>query len=300
VKRKLFIGLLIVAGIILFYFIVQPKPNPEPYSSVNKIDSLKTIDDVERFVASLDSAYYPHFYKTDNIDKSTYENKFFKIDLDNNGLTDILINVTFLFAVTANEDRTYGIHLIGSGGRDLLSNILFLNKTPLIVIKYLDGIIVSPRIDTLIFKFNDFIEFNKSPDNLKIEEIRFSATACFGPCPVFDLTIKADRSVIYEAKQNNYIFKAKKVARETKGRYNAIIDTATFNNLIQTINYINLSSLKNDYHVLWSDAESVEIEIKFNDGNIKKIKDYGKRGTFGLVNLYNQLFALRNTQRWKK
>lgn len=64
------------------------------------------------------------------------------------------------------------------------------------------------------------------------------------------------------------------------------------------INYIQLSSLKGRYRVNWTDDQTAKLEIKFNDGQVKEISDYGMIGTFGLDLLYEKFFTLRKTQEW--
>ena len=137
--------------------------------------------------------------------------------------------------------------------------------------------------DTLIFKFGDFYEYNPSPDNFSIQAISISTTPCYGSCPIFELDIKGDGTANYDAQEYN----------DKTGKFKAIIDTASFSKLIQTINYIKLTSLKDAYRVHWTDDQTVTLEIKFNDALVKKISDYGKIGTYGLQHLYSQLFALR-------
>jgi hypothetical protein len=63
---------------------------------------------------------------------------------------------------------------------------------------------------------------------------------------------------------------------------------------------LKLTSLKDEYSVNWTDDQTSTLEIKFNNGQIKRISDYGMIGTFGLEHIYDQLFALRKTQKWKK
>lgn len=84
------------------------------------------------------------------------------------------------------------------------------------------------------------------------------------------------------------------------GHFTTTIDDAHYRQLTAMINYVKLRSLKNKYAVRWTDDQTVSLEIKYNNGLVKKIEDYGAIGTFGLECLYNQLFALRNTQDWKK
>lgn len=267
----------------------------------NGIDSLKTKDDVQKFIVKVNPDWkdYDFFEETNKNDTSAYgKGKFFKLDLDNNGLTDLVINGKYLFAITDNGNGHYETHFIDRGAfmncRYTLKNIIYKNKTPLLVIKKVNEFNFEEdsniKMDTLVFKFNDFYEYNPTSDNLKVEEINFSTSGCFGTCPIFQLNIKADRTAKYDAQRFN----------SDTGKFKTIIDTASYSNLLQAINYIELTSLKDNYEVNWTDDQTATLEIKFNNGQTKKISDYGMIGTFGLEGLYNQLFDLRKTQKWVK
>lgn len=255
----------------------------------NAIDSLKTIKDVEHFLEKLDKSWkdYPVFEKATKNNSRFGKNKFFKIDLDNNGSTDLVINGKYLIAVTAYDNGKYVVRFINRANRYTLTSIKYSGTSPLLVMKdeYSEGTSV-----TLIFKFGDFIEFNPAPADLKIEKINFSTTGCYGTCPVFDLSVNAYRTAFFNAISYN---------DKKEGKFTVTIDTAAYNNLIATINYMKLTSLKDNYFVGWTDDQTALLEITYNNGQTKKIRDYGEVGTFGLANLYKQLFALRETQKWK-
>lgn len=266
----------------------------------NDIDNLKTIDDVQKFlVAKVNKKWKDYtIIESNPSDTSSFgKGKFFKIDLDNNGLTDIVINGIYFLAVTDNGNSKYESHFIDRGAfnhdKYTLINIIYKDKNPLLLIKgydeYKNRTDSSSITDTLIFKYGDFMEYNSMTNNLKVEEINFSTSGCYGTCPIFELSIKADQTATYHAiKYNN-----------EKGKFKTIIDTISYNNLVQTINYIKLTTLKNDYRVGFTDNQTVTLEIRYNNGQIKKITDYGLIGTFGLENLYRQLFGLRETQKWE-
>ena len=268
----------------------------------NDIDNLKTNEDVQKFlVQKVDTAWkeYDFFENTGQKDTSTYgKGKFFKLDLDNNGLTDLIINGKYFFAITDNGNGKYESHFIDRGtfmlDKHTLKNITYKDKTPLLIIEkyseYNFGENRETKTDTLVLQFGEFYEYNSTPDNLIIEEISFSTSHCYGTCPVFKLAIKADGTAKYDAIEYN----------DKKGKFKTVLDTASFNKLLHTINYLKLTSLKDNYSVNWTDDQTSTLVIKFNSGQTKNISDYGMIGTFGLEHLYDQLFALRKTQKWKK
>jgi hypothetical protein len=263
----------------------------------NDIDNLQTIEDVRKFlgekVGGIWTGFLPKHISTDT--SSFGKGKFFKIDLDNNGLTDLVVNGEYLFSVHDIGNGKYQCYFIDNFGNPYtLTNIIFKDIVPLLVIKGHDKhyrTLDSPsKQDTLIFKYGTFVEYNSAPSNLEVEEINFMTLGCYGLCPAFELTILSNRQAT---------FKAIKYNDGKKGKYKTNIDTAAFNNLLQIINYINLPALESYYTINASDNQTVTLEIKYNNGQTKTISDYGVTGTFGLRNLYKQLFALPNTQKWK-
>jgi hypothetical protein len=103
------------------------------------------------------------------------------------------------------------------------------------------------------------------------------------------LSIENSRKSSYNAKNNN----------SKRGKFHTVIAEAEYNKLLKTIEYIRLPTLKDNYSVGWTDDNTVILEISYNNGQVKKIRDYGTIGTFGLENLYRQIYSLRHTQKWR-
>ena len=282
------------------------------FAFANEIENLKTNKEVNTFLTE-------YVLKKDSgtlmLDESKTnseqygKNKFYKLDLDNNGLTDLVVDGKYLIAVIDNGSKNYSFHSIDRGGFSLnkytLINIVNKDEKPILVVRkyivkdafdYEEDINYEGKIggkDTeknLVFKFGGFIEYNPKPNNLKIEEINFSNSLCFGSCPVFKLQINQDKSAFYDAIQYN----------DKKGIFKATLDSESFNRIIETLKYIQISGINNKYSVPWTDDQTAFLAIKYNNGKVKKISDYGMIGTFGLENLYNQLFELRKSQNWEK
>jgi len=271
------------------------------FAIANEIDNLQTREDVLQFLRKRGHKRLDDIFVTDDKipDTSTFgKSKFFKLDLDQNGLTDLVVNGKYLLAVTDRGNEKYLINYIDRGMflslfKFTLTNIIYINQKPLLAIKgrsWFKSNLDSIRMDTLILRPGGFAEYNPSPDKLTIEEIYLETSGCYGTCPIFELSIKANKSATFNAIEYN----------EKKGNFKTTINDSTYQQLIETINYIKLQSLKNKYRVNWTDDQTVTLEIKYNNGQVKKIEDYGAIGTFGLESLYNQLFNLRHTQDWKE
>ena len=146
----------------------------------NEIDSLKTNQEVQNFL--VEKVYNKwkefNFFEGTTKDTSKYGKfKFFKTDLDNNGLTDLIINGTYFFAVVDKGNGNYKTYSIDRGAFSLdkytLKNIIYTNKQPLLVINGYNDLNFSiqdtTKTDTLILNSDGFIEYNPFPDDLKLK-----------------------------------------------------------------------------------------------------------------------------------
>ncbi|CAN5466557.1 hypothetical protein BH10BAC5_BH10BAC5_12030 [soil metagenome] len=158
------------------------------------------------------------------------------------------------------------------------------------VITYAQGAELSVHQDSLISKYGGMMEYNSTPDEFEISQIIFRAGPCFGTCPIFTLTITNDRKVIYKAENYN----------KNEGTFETFLDSETYDTLIMIINYIKLTELKDVYTLPHTDDRTYRLEIIYNYEKMKTISDYGAKGTFGLKNLYNHFFNIRNNTEWKR
>jgi len=85
-----------------------------------------------------------------------------------------------------------------------------------------------------------------------------------------------------------------------RGTYNSKLTREKFNELTELVNYIDVSSLNSNYSVSGNDVPTGIIEVVFTDGTFKRIDDYGKVGTPGLIVLHEYLEKLRLSQSWEK
>jgi len=102
--------------------------------------------------------------------------------------------------------------------------------------------------------------------------------------------------IIYSNRKANYFELDKDFVKNSES---SLIDNKSYQNIINTINYLKIDYLKNKYSEK-TDAQTVILEIKFSDGQTKKIIDHDSNGTFGLTNLYGKFFDLRTNQKWNK
>src|SRR3954465_3607083 len=97
----------LLSAIILFIFSIH-------IASANEIDKLKTKAEIQKFLELRVNAQwrkYDCFETKLKPDTSLYAREHFvKLDLDNNGLTDIIIIGKYLFAVTDVGNGHYESH----------------------------------------------------------------------------------------------------------------------------------------------------------------------------------------------
>lgn len=275
----------------------------------NKIDSLQTLEEVQRFITKLDS----------NVGADV--TSFVKTDIDSDGLTDLLINgVNRLMMVMDKGHVGYKIYYIAPSdyiSKYSLQKIDSVNGQKLLLLKrvtkqsvlnnrkYLPKVKEdtslhslpsidyyaykeAKRVDTLVYKFNDFIEYHAVPSLYRLKSIRLATTRCLGTCPEYNLTIKSDRSAAYNAGYYT----------EKNGHFTGVIEDTVFNELMQLIDYIHVQSLDVNYAIDATDHPTAYLKVIFDDGQEKSIQDYGMRGTRGLNVLYRFMDELRGSQKW--
>jgi hypothetical protein len=264
----------------------------------NAVDSLKSYKDVNAFLSKhLEDTTK---YLSDNaVDSGRFsENRFFKLDFNRDGRTDLLINSQqgVIAVIDKGTHEYYTRFFYNRWDRENnVSDTASIGKNHLLILRSIDkwkelNGLDSIRVDTLWFASGDFIEYNPGSTNIQLQQIKFRTGPCFGSCPVFELTIDADRNMMYKAGD----FEKK------EGQFKGILDQETYNKLADLVGNIGLERLKDHYAVKVTDQPSVLLEIKYNNGKTKIITDYGEEGTYGLQALYHFLFRLRENQSWTK
>jgi hypothetical protein len=288
----------------------------------NKIDKLNTTKEVIEFVKTVHPEYgivrYKDFkygifdiepidsiynqLKCKGIFKINEIKNWQKIDVNNDGLTD-LIFISHFYGYTQNviiDEGNNGFKLIRNiinfDECEYIKPIKVQDKNELRIRKvnlpfdFDDNIEKYIKIDTLTYKYDCFIELNDKViiDN-KIESIEIKTNFCFGDCPVFKLTINKNGVAQFDG-----IEFTKFKGKSTKQLNQKIVDE-----IFDLINYIEIKKLNDYYEVNYTDASTANLDIFFEDGSIKKIKDYGLSGTYGLSALYSKLTQLGTETEWE-
>ncbi|GAA0549717.1 hypothetical protein LX66_4397 [Chitinophaga japonensis] len=261
------------------------------------IDSLQTLEEVRRFITTLGG----HVANVDT---------FLKTDLDNNGLADLIVKgdpLTIVMNSNSAGDKLHYVYPPGFASEYLLMGVDSSGGQQQLLLKtskkkkYLHysqkripennkdtALREAQPIDTLVYRFNGFIEYNAAPPRYKIKSVRLATTTCLGTCPEYNLVVNSDRTADYNA--GYYTGKS--------GHFTGIIDERSFNELMQLIDYIHVQSLSENYAIEATDYPTAILKVIFEDGQEKLIQDYGMRGTHGLRALYHFIDKLRSSQEW--
>ena len=286
----------------------------------NKIDRLRTDQDVEEFVLSVEPSFTKNNYSEYEIPSTKIINQkldckgiikkwkiknWEKVDINHDGKTDLLF-------IIANHERQFYSYLIvdkslngfvchslsnnPSENCELFKPIKIDKKQYLkhFTIKKSDIDLMDVKykelqiIDTLTYKFDEVIEFEKHPDSYQIKTIEYS-TGCSDGCPFFSFKIKNDGTAYYNGKWNTEVNEPRKIK----------ISIGKFKELEKLIGYIRLKQLKNKYSVPWFHGKSAYLKITFDDNSEKIVDDYGSIGTYGLSVVYGKLEEIVKNQIWK-
>jgi len=274
------------------------------YIFPNRIDELKTTLDIENFIIKIDAEFASgtnfHIPKIDTIiiDKNCSQIinlwsilNFEKVDLTNDGLTDLIFlihlnNEFYQYLVIDHGNNDFELLRILDGllsECELIKPIRIKNSNALRIYRSnnYDGINI---IDTLIYKFNGFIELNSKNNILPIDEIELKYDSyCWGEdCPTFNL--KIDKNGKVKLWNNSTHYFVDKVCTKQ-------LSDSGFRNMMSICEYIAFN-LKNNYAINWSHQPTFTLKISFSNGKTKEIKDYGMKGTLGLSYLYTQILNL--------
>jgi Domain of unknown function (DUF6438) len=261
----------------------------------NDIDKLQTNEDVSNFLIKKISKKFkeypllesnPRVFGPDQINR----NNFFKIDVDNNKLTDLIISGIHLVIILDKGSSNYEVRYLDGGAfQQNNANLISVDSVALprkVIIQQFDR--DKEHYDTLVYLFNSFIEYNVHPDEtFNFEKIILKTNQCFGECPVFEMTINKDKTAIYKALRFN---------GET-GEFAGTVPQKEFDDLVSLLKYLQPGKLKDNYSVGWTDAQTATTKV-FYGGQSKFITDYGEIGTYGLNTLYLKFFRWRTSIDW--
>jgi len=293
----------------------------------NKVDELKTDSDVVKFIQPLQESFNykdaPKLimysseelikrHSCDSLAGTWHIKNWEKVDFNNDNKTDLLAIINWYntdcnFIAIDKGNNTFQLIQIGGSSYEncQLANTIRYAGQQMVVLHtwsstrpgHKNAKWIS-RTDTLTYKYGDFLEFNKEPAHYKIDSIIYKTEPCFGTCPVFKIEIDHKGKAKYDRTNPNIIF-ILKPGEKIKNIFKMVIKKPDLEELYKFLGYINIKKLNENYAVRWTDDATAIIYIKFSDGSVKTIKDYGLKGTFGLLALYKRFYALTKSSDWK-
>ena len=290
-------------------------------SSANAIDSIKTKEDVINFLhANLENDFKNYginrvfLQKNEELEidsniskqlaaheKRRYRSdSFYKVDIDNNGRTDLVLDGEQVYIVMDMGNKYVLNTIVGYVYNPAYSfkeairlpdhskALLFRNDR---WEKYGRNVKTISRIDTIVYKFNSFIEYREHPAYANIKKIDYyEQPSSESDGSSFNMEININGNAIYEQHsggidQNNIFF--------------GFFDSIQLGELWNLLRYMDVRLLNNSYSISVTDQATALIAIYFDDGSVKKISDYGFCGTIGLSSLYNKIFELKKSKIWQ-
>lgn len=289
------------------------------------IDDLNSNEKVAKFLETEINKKYTFkevFDREKEEDEEDFEWYVKKIDLDNNGYTDLVVHTYFVPTIIILDfgDENYrelnfrNLNPFWDDEPELDSITKIGNENILVfeteIMEYDDTEYPNIRIaknqkalsfnkkskefewtirdvkfkvDSLTVKFGELVEYkNNKHKPDKIKELYFSTTGCYGSCPVFEIKLDSARNLEYEGKRFT----------NYSGLKNTKLNQTDFDNLIGLIEFSELKGLKDFYSVNWTDDQTGKLKIIYENGDIKEIQDYGLQGTTNLVAIYRKLFEI--------
>jgi len=115
-----------------------------------------------------------------------------------------------------------------------------------------------------------------------------SKTSCMGPCPVFDLSINADASIVINAQQN----------LDLEGTYRSKLSESDFTTLIDAFEKSNFFAFEKSYTSMMTDLPTTTLTYRKGDKE-HTVVDYDNAPE-QLKALEARVFNLINTLNWEK
>lgn len=130
---------------------------------------------------------------------------------------------------------------------------------------------------------------NKSISSQQAEEIfSLNTTPCMGPCPVFELSLYGDQTLVFNGKENTKI----------SGKKEVKLDDEQFEALLGIIESADWANLKEEYRSNMQDLPTQNF-IYNNNGVMKKVSRYGA-GPESISNMSDTILTFVEEQVFEK
>lgn len=221
-----------------------------------------------------------------------------KADFDNNGLTDLLVTGSTSEGIKTIYILDKGDHFESknlSKGKlyeQCSFSLLKDNKIEYHSVKILNRYgFISRLNETLLYKFEEFIEENTSLKKHNILEIQFETSGSHWNNFILKMEIVSNRDITWISRNDGSFI---------SGVYASKLSQEKFKEIVDLLNYVNFENLPDTFEVGYSDAATSYIKVTYDNLKVKTINDSGGMGTRGLRKLYDILNDLKGNQKWTK
>jgi len=130
--------------------------------------------------------------------------------------------------------------------------------------------------------------WNAARKTLPYESISLARRGCFGTCPVYSVTIRADGGATYTGERN-----ATRI-----GTYSGRTYFGDFAQLAMFIERSGFMKLSDRYTAPHTDDETVVVTVVMRDGTTKTVSDYGRYGPPDLWILERAIDGVIEEMKW--
>lgn len=149
----------------------------------------------------------------------------------------------------------------------------------------------------LTYKFDGFVEYNDQPESaVPFDSIVYSSDYAYDDFIVSKTVLDAAGNVTYSACEGPVL---REEGAPVCEKLRATVDAKTLGRIKTLVSYMNADSLKPRYRANVNHVPYATLTIAYRGGRKVKVFDEGEQGTFGLVQLYNLLGQLRQSQQWQ-
>jgi hypothetical protein len=301
------------------------RPNVAVICDCDRIDSLHTDEQVLSFIRGLNHSRWPTatFYppqspyrqqlmqRLDSFGAKPYE----KLDLDNNGLTDLLFNGyesdygrrlsllilaldkdSFLIKELPKELHPifFAAKMIRTDGHQQLQTLTECYGEHATI----GNVYFQTRVDTLVWQYPGLIEVSHpswQTSQHKIDTLRFLFNGGGIMYSLLQLTVMGDNVTLEKSCEIQ-----PQTPIDSGGMFKAKMNFVTSERLYALLDAIGFEQLNKAYAAPGNDQSSSDFEIQYDQGKRKTIYDCENAGPYALNTLENLLLTLLKTLHWKR
>ena len=137
----------------------------------------------------------------------------------------------------------------------------------------------------------------------KYSKIEYEVGPCFGFCPIYKISIDAERNAVLEAEHFNFSEGEGRADfdKPREGTFRSVVSQEDFNQLIALTNKANVESLQDIYqNKNIMDASKTHLRVFYNNGNKKDVLISAGNVPENLKNLTNFMVVLKKKLKWEK